>query len=395
LLAPAPLEPVLTLPAVAMLSCHIFTLLCAMPISSLLAEGWLRNETEHTSGTGTGTTDIPQPLAPGQETDVVVRILHISDTHNLHLSAEEHFPFPEADILIHTGDVSDLGTAEEFVSVNAWFGELKRRYKHILLVTGNHDWLDALKKVHSHALTAKDILKPGFLAEKLSNARVLENEVVEVMGLRIYGSSWMPWYSMQHPGDPPVGMEGPWDHDRNDIFNAWQASQPSAGDPFLSLLCETTRSRQTSSSVPLSPQTSIPSGVDILMTHHPARYILDECEKSWWGSGWELRKVIEATKPKVHLFGHVHEQRGHWERSGDVYMGGAEYSPTLGMKPFRPKPPPPAEYPVQFVANNAMKNNAWVDKIMTGQWGGSRIAGPALLITATRRGGEWTFTKSL
>ena len=33
-----------------------------------------------------------------------------------------------------------------------------------------------------------------------------------------------------------------------------------------------------------------------------------------WGSSQELLKAIYRVKPKVHLFGHIHEQRGHWNK---------------------------------------------------------------------------------
>ena len=31
---------------------------------------------------------------------------------------------------------------------------------------------------------------------------------------------------------------------------------------------------------------------------------------------------------QVHLFGHIHEQRGHWDRDGNGFKGGVEYRPS-------------------------------------------------------------------
>ena len=70
-----------------------------------------------------------------------VRILHVSDTHMLHRSIEATFPLPPADILIHTGDFTDRGGRAEFDDFNVWLGELRPRYKHIVVILGNHEWM--------------------------------------------------------------------------------------------------------------------------------------------------------------------------------------------------------------------------------------------------------------
>jgi len=31
---------------------------------------------------------------------------------------------------------------------------------------------------------------------------------------------------------------------------------------------------------------------------------------------------------EVHLFGHIHEQRGHWDRVNGAFEGGVEYRPS-------------------------------------------------------------------
>jgi hypothetical protein len=50
-----------------------------------------------------------------------IRILHLSDTHNNHWHIEKKFPFPEADILIHTGDFSNNGSREECIRLFFFF----------------------------------------------------------------------------------------------------------------------------------------------------------------------------------------------------------------------------------------------------------------------------------
>ena len=64
-----------------------------------------------------------------------LRILHLSDTHGMHRSITS---LPDADVLIHTGDFTDRGRNEEFSDFDQWLGEIGDRYKHILVIFGNH-----------------------------------------------------------------------------------------------------------------------------------------------------------------------------------------------------------------------------------------------------------------
>ncbi|CAE8730859.1 unnamed protein product, partial [Polarella glacialis] len=266
----------------------------------------------------------------------VIRILHLSDTHMLHDTVESKFPLPPADILIHTGDFSNFGKDTELASANEWLGTLASRYKHIIVILGNHDWGCCSWPVAQEAVTAKD---SSFWRSKFSNAHLLWSESVTVMGLKIYGTSWK--------GDQTLSDE------------------KGFGD--------------------------IPSGTDILLTHGPAFGILDFCGNGPWGSSKELLGDILEAKPKVHLFGHDHEQRGLWQRKSphEPYVGGVEYHTSRGSssKPFATTGPPPAQYAPEVVSNNAMLNQPAYE-------GGvpRHIAGPARLIVATKTNEEWHFS---
>ena len=63
-----------------------------------------------------------------------MRILHLSDTHGHHKALTNQ---PEADIIIHSGDIGFAGTDNEFFDFINWFIDLDYRYK--ILVGGNHD----------------------------------------------------------------------------------------------------------------------------------------------------------------------------------------------------------------------------------------------------------------
>ena len=62
-------------------------------------------------------------------------ILHISDTHGRH---KELGVLPPADILVHTGDLSNYGSEDEVLSAIEWLMTLP--YRHKIFVAGNHDF---------------------------------------------------------------------------------------------------------------------------------------------------------------------------------------------------------------------------------------------------------------
>lgn len=61
-------------------------------------------------------------------------IVQISDTHNCHRQLAN---LPTADVLVHCGDFTDMGTEQEVLDFLNWLIELP--YKHKVFVTGNHD----------------------------------------------------------------------------------------------------------------------------------------------------------------------------------------------------------------------------------------------------------------
>jgi len=254
-----------------------------------------------------------------------LKILHLSDTHNLHWTIEQTYPMPEADIFIHTGDFSNQGTEAELVDFNNWLGTLKPRYRYIIMILGNHDTGNSFDIDTTRAY--------------LNNATVLFHEEIQVEGLRIYGSPWVAKQPCHNPDNTSFSPT---------IFG------------------------------------SITNDLDILLTHGPPFDIFDKINDGMsWGSSNLLKMEIEKKRPKVHLFGHLHEQRGVWIKDQDnIYQGGVEFDSW----PF-PDHPPPNTYPCQIISCNAMRSHsAWDKKKRC-------IAGPARLIHAVKDNTDtWTFS---
>jgi len=272
----------------------------------------------------------------------VVTILHVSDTHSLHRSTGD---LPSADIFIHSGDVAKVGSDGELGDFNEWLGSIKHKFRHMFVISGNHDYWDTNWRLNRGALDASEAEHPNYLQWKVTNAQVLNHEMVEVLGLKIWGAGWHP-----RRGDSKSGNN----------------------------------------------YTDVPKEVDILVTHEAPYGVLDMTGGGHWGSSHDLLEAIYRVKPKVHLFGHIHEQRGHWDKVGDHFRGGVEYRPNpSGSQVFRPNGPPPSTYPVEVESNNAMANQPVVDHSWTGVWAPQHIVGRARLITARREGDHWHFTSSI
>ena len=59
-----------------------------------------------------------------------MRILHLSDTHGIHHRIKD---MPEADVIVHSGDISNNGTEDEVLDFLNWMIELP--YPHKIFVT--------------------------------------------------------------------------------------------------------------------------------------------------------------------------------------------------------------------------------------------------------------------
>ena len=64
--------------------------------------------------------------------------------------------------------------------------------------------------------------------------------------------------------------------------------------------------------------------VDILVTHSPPYGILDVSNKGNYCGSKALLKEVHRIKPKLHLFGHIHEARGNTKINQIIYCNVAK-----------------------------------------------------------------------
>lgn len=196
-----------------------------------------------------------------------MKIVCISDSHTMH----DRLDIPEGDVLVHAGDFTWRGRPQEIDSFSEWLGSLP--HKHKLVIAGNHD-----------LMFEKD---PARAQSLLRNCTYLQDDGCEIDGITFWGSPWQPWF-----------------HDW--AFNVARNSQQMR-DIWA----------------------KVPTGVDVLITHGPPHGIRDVCPDIYSGAdisvGCEVlrKEVLDRIKPKVHVFGHIHEGAGRHSEYDILFVNAA------------------------------------------------------------------------
>jgi Icc-related predicted phosphoesterase len=197
-----------------------------------------------------------------------MKISIISDTHTKHRYCENDLP--GGDLLIHAGDFMNSGyNPTEAMEFFKWFDEIDN-YDTKVLIAGNHDrWMQ------DEPEEAQGILTGYKTIEYLQDEEMVlyndgPNGEFPEDNIRIYGSPWQPEFY-------------------NWAFNLIRGSEEMK-----------------------AKWDAIPSNTDILVTHGPpfghldipgeGRSIRVGCET--------LRFRIDEIRPKIHVFGHIHECGG-------------------------------------------------------------------------------------
>lgn len=185
-----------------------------------------------------------------------MKIWLISDTHTEHEGL--HIP-ADVDAVMHCGDESNHRDADwnepESRSFFEWFSNLDIATK--VFVPGNHSIAVELGLVSG---------------EEYPNVQFLIHEAWSWNGLKIFGSPYTPWF-----------FSWAYNVARSDLDAYWAA---------------------------------IPDDVDILLTHGPPKGILD-VTRDWRskqpihvGSLSLTRQVRDRIQPRIHAFGHLHDEEG-------------------------------------------------------------------------------------
>lgn len=191
-----------------------------------------------------------------------IKITCISDTHSQHKVLGGGF-LPGGDILIHAGDFMSSGYSErEALTFFDWFNQIDN-YDTKILIAGNHDRIMENEPTHMQGLLT------GYKTIDYLQDDTLELWDEEDQQLTIYGTPWQP-----------------------EFYN-WAFNLPRGG---------AIREKWG----------MIPFGTDILVTHGPPFGKLDVVNRSNENVGCiDLMDRIKEIKPKICVFGHIHESAGY------------------------------------------------------------------------------------
>jgi len=194
-----------------------------------------------------------------------MRIVAVSDTHADH----RDIPYiPDGDVFIHAGDFLNFGYETDYLGGDIlgdfykWIEHLPHKYK--ILIAGNHDYF--LDK------------EPKRIQEL--PCTYLQDASIEIEGLKIYGSPWVPHV---------IGIGSFSVIEGSDMIEKWSL---------------------------------MPNDVDILVTHAAPFGYGDTpyrkggvvkrsgSEKIQHVGCVDLMNKVKEVKPRIHIFGHIHASSG-------------------------------------------------------------------------------------
>jgi predicted MPP superfamily phosphohydrolase len=215
---------------------------------------------------------MPSDSEEDESNKTTISIVAISDTHSQHSKIKFE---STADILIHTGDLTQRGTKDELESVIDWLASLA--FQHKIVIAGNHDI--GLDKLCDHRARTRRPYPTAKQTDELISF-MKKNRIIyltpdrptaqiDIRGsvLRVYGLPHSPLF---------LG--------------------PAA---FM-------RDRKEDTWVNVTTSKSY----DILLSHSPPRGILDQTRRGANVGCHHFLAAVKRVKPQAAIFGHIHEARG-------------------------------------------------------------------------------------
>lgn len=267
-------------------------------------------------------------------TTIKTRLCIISDTHTStphppqQTSYAFRYPLPSANILVHSGDLTKVGYIVEHETTISMLKVADAELK--LVIAGNHDIsLDEayftsfgylrhgrperlggqailLEKESAPHDNQRDAIRTPLEARKEYVARARDlytNEEARAAGIR-YLEEGVHTFTLSSGAKLTV-YASPFQPE----FCRWAFAYPRTTDRFNPVLIPGLPQ-------PLNPVPDHPS-IDLLLTHGPPSGILDEVSGDTHVGCKHLLRAAERARPRIHVFGHIHEAygaaRGVWD----------------------------------------------------------------------------------
>lgn len=194
-----------------------------------------------------------------------MKITFISDTHNKHnhlTSKGMGNILGSGDVLVHAGDITNMGKEHEIQNFLNWFAITD--FKHKIFIAGNHDF------GFEHGFKIDQEFKD-------MGVIYLQDSEVTIDGVKFYGSPWQP------------------------EFYDWAFNLPR-GEKLA------------------QKWSKIPGNTDILITHGPVYGLLDYAPHGGHVGCEELYRRVFDVKPKIHVCGHIHGAYGQKSIEGVEFL---------------------------------------------------------------------------
>jgi Icc-related predicted phosphoesterase len=191
-----------------------------------------------------------------------MRIVCISDTHGLHNIMRN--PLPKGDVLIHAGDVCNIGSESDVRNFIYWFQNLEG-YDSKIFCSGNHDWAFERKEPWLYNYINDENLSQSDCVYLEDNSFTIEDPNFS-KPIKFHGTPWQKPF-----------MNWAFNRPEKDLYKYWE---------------------------------KIPLDTDILITHTPPQGIRDYNYLNESHGSPSLRTYVEKIKPVLHIFGHLHEAYG-------------------------------------------------------------------------------------
>lgn len=177
----------------------------------------------------------------------------LSDLHGFYPKLES------GDLLIIAGDLTAREEPEEYVYFRHWLS--KQDYQKRIVIAGNHDTYLEWDYIFGST-------------PFLEIADYLCDSGTEFKGLKIWGCPWTPRFFGMNPNCTAFTYHS----------EKWFYDEKIA---------------------------KIPDDIDILITHGPSRGVLDKTIRGEHVGSTAIEKYLKyVNRPKLHAFGHIHEDYG-------------------------------------------------------------------------------------
>jgi len=194
--------------------------------------------------------------------------------------------FNNVDCIVVAGDMTMMGRRKELVKFLDWLDSQPAEHK--VVIAGNHDHF--MDPDHPKETSCEEDIND--LISGYPSIHYLNDSGITIDGINFWGSPVQPAF-------------GGWAFNRergSDIKRHWD---------------------------------KIPENVDMLITHGPPYGVLDMMEQVYWGESLgckDLLNAVKRSKPKYHVFGHIHGSFGFDDINGIKYHNvsslGEDYTST-------------------------------------------------------------------